>query len=114
LLHAAQGDLLRAARFYEGEAAGLDVDLLVEIQYLYQNSALGVPMRRGARKILARRFPYLIIYRTEAEHILVLAIDHQRRTLTFGFSAARFQLSLRKAGAGSAPPEWYASSHLPN
>lgn len=83
LLHAAQGDLRRAARFYEGEAAGLGVDFLVEIQrtltHLEENPALGVPMYRGARKILVRRFPYLIIYRTVAEHILVLAIGHQRR-----------------------------------
>lgn len=83
MLHAAQGDLRRAARFYEGEAAGLGVDFLVEIQRIFtlleENPELGVPMRRGARKILARRFPYLIIYRTEAEHTLVLAIGHQRR-----------------------------------
>lgn len=83
MLHAAQGDLRRAARFYEGEAAGLGVDFLVEMQRIFtlleENPALGVPLRRGARKILARRFPYLIIYRTEAEHTLVLAIGHQRR-----------------------------------
>jgi len=83
LLRAAQEDLHRAARFYEGEAAELGVDFLVEIQRIFnlleENPALGVPMRRGARKILARRFPYLIIYRTEAEHTLVLAIGHQRR-----------------------------------
>lgn len=83
MLHAAQGDLRRAAHFYEGEAVGLGVDFLVEIQRIFtlleENPALGVPMRRGARKILVRRFPYLIIYRTEAEHTLVLAIGHQRR-----------------------------------
>lgn len=36
-------------------------------------------MRRGARKLLVRSFPYLVIYRALPEHVLVLAIAHQRR-----------------------------------
>jgi len=83
LLRAAQADLRRAARFYEEESTGLGVDFLAEVghafTYLEENPNLGAPLRRGARKLLVRRFPYLIIYRSEAEHVLVLAIGHQRR-----------------------------------
>lgn len=83
LLRAARADLRRAARFYEEEADGLGADFLTEVgrslAMLEENSELGAPLRAGARKLLVRRFPYLIIYRTEAERVLVLAVGHQRR-----------------------------------
>jgi plasmid stabilization system protein ParE len=83
LLRAAQADIRRAARFYEEEAAGLGSDFLAEIDravgLLKQNPDLGAPLPRGARKLFLRRFPFLVMYRAEAEHILVLAIAHQRR-----------------------------------
>jgi toxin ParE1/3/4 len=83
LLRAAQADLRRAARFYEGEAQGLGVEFLAEVQrafaHLEKNPELGASLRRGARKLLVRPFPFLIIYRTEVERTLVLAVGHQRR-----------------------------------
>jgi toxin ParE1/3/4 len=83
LLRAAQADIRRTAQFYEEEAAGLGSDFLAEIDravgLLEQNPVLGAPLPRGARKLLLRRFPFLVIYRAEAEHILVLAIAHQCR-----------------------------------
>jgi len=33
----------------------------------------------GTRRILLRRFPYAVVYRVEAQRVLVVAIAHQRR-----------------------------------
>jgi plasmid stabilization system protein ParE len=83
LLRAAQADLRRAARFYEEETAGLGGDFLAEVarsfSRLEAKPEIGAPMRRSARKLVIRRFPYLIIYRLEEERVLVLAVSHQRR-----------------------------------
>jgi plasmid stabilization system protein ParE len=83
LLRAAQADLRRAARFYEEERARLGEEFLGEAGHAFalleQNPEIGAPLSRGARKLLLRRFPYLVIYHTESERVLVLAVGHQRR-----------------------------------
>jgi plasmid stabilization system protein ParE len=83
LLRAVQGDLRRAARFYENETPGLGRDFVAEVGHAFslleQNPEIGVQLRRGARRLLVRRFPYLIIYRNDSDRVLVLAIGHQRR-----------------------------------
>lgn len=83
LLQSAQEDLRRAARFYEAESPGLGTDFLVEAERVFSNLGMdpeiGVPLSRGARRTLLRRFPYLVIYRIETERVLVLAVGHQRR-----------------------------------
>jgi len=33
----------------------------------------------GTRRLLVRRFPFAIVYRVEAQRVLVVAIVHQRR-----------------------------------
>jgi toxin ParE1/3/4 len=92
LLPAAQKDLRRAARFYEDEAAGLGHEFTTEIEHslglLRENPEIGAPLPRGARKLLVRRFPFLIIYRALPEHVLILAVGHQRRHPDFWISRA--------------------------
>jgi plasmid stabilization system protein ParE len=92
LLRGAQADLPRAARFYEEETAGLGANFLVEagrpFALLEENPEIGAPLPRGARKLLLHRFPYLVIYRTEAERVLVLAVGHQRRHPDFWLGRA--------------------------
>lgn len=83
LLRAAQDDIRRAARFYEDRADGLGAEFIAEVEHaldlLTQNPQLGTVLRRGARRLLVRRFPYLVIYREETARVLVLAVGHQRR-----------------------------------
>jgi plasmid stabilization system protein ParE len=83
ILRAAQADVRRAARFYAGEAPGLGAEFIAEIgrafDRLAQHPEIGAPLRQGARKLLLRRFPFLVIYRVEPAQVLVLAIGHQRR-----------------------------------
>lgn len=83
LLRAAQVDIRTGARFYEEQAPGLGLEFVAEversIERLREYPEIGAPLRRGARKLLVRRFPYLVIYRVEQERVLVLAVGHQRR-----------------------------------
>ncbi len=83
LLRAAQGDIRRAARYYERQARHLGVEFTVEIEHalsrLADNPEIGAPIQSGARKLLVRRFPYLVIYRMLSDQVLVLAVGHQRR-----------------------------------
>jgi toxin ParE1/3/4 len=79
----AQADIRRAALFYEGEARSLGTEFTAEVEHALSRVAdspdIGSPMRRGARKLLVRRFPYSIIYRVLSDHVLVLAVGHHRR-----------------------------------
>jgi toxin ParE1/3/4 len=83
LLRAAQADIRKAALFYKRQARHLGTEFTAEVEYalsrVAENPEIGSPMRRGARKLLVRRFPYLVIYRVLPDHVLVLAIGHQRR-----------------------------------
>lgn len=83
LLRAAQADIRRGAGFYEEQAAGLGPEFVAEVEHalgiLHDHPELGVLLKRGARRLLVRRFPYLIIYRVVSDGVLVLAVGHQRR-----------------------------------
>ena len=39
----------------------------------------GAHIRPGSRRILIKRFPYMLVYRIEGDHIVVYALAHQRR-----------------------------------
>ncbi len=73
LLRAARADIRRAARFYGEESVQLSGEFVQEVtralDRLGENPETGAPMRRNSRKLLVRRFPYLVIYR-EADRVL--------------------------------------------
>lgn len=79
-------------RYYEKEAAGLGAEFLSAVNHalshLELNPSLGTPLKRGARKLLVRRFPFTIIYRVETERVLVLAVGHHRRHPDFWLNRA--------------------------
>ena len=83
LVRAAQADIRKAELFYKRQASHLGTEFTAEIELalsrVAENPEIGSPMRRGARKLLVRRFPYLVIYRVLPDHVLVLAVGHQRR-----------------------------------
>ncbi|HEX2092796.1 MAG TPA: type II toxin-antitoxin system RelE/ParE family toxin [Longimicrobiaceae bacterium] len=83
LLRAAQADIRKAALFYKRQARHLSTEFTAEIERALSRVAedreISSPMRQGARKLLVRRFPYLIIYHVLPDHVLVLAVGHQRR-----------------------------------
>ncbi len=91
-LRSAQKDIRRAARFYEDEAPGLGGEFVTEIERAFarlaENPEIGPHARHNARKLLVRRFPYVVIYRVEPERVLVLAVGHQRRHPDFWLDQA--------------------------
>ena len=71
-----------------GEASGLGVDVVTEVQHtldlIARHPRVGtpvphVPTELGTRRLALRRFPYSIVYRQRDEAIDVIAFAHQRR-----------------------------------
>lgn len=82
---AALADLEDAAAWYEARSVSLGKDLVREVCAaisLLAETALTPRLRHrtaGVRWIYPRRFPYRIIYRVEADRVVVLAILHAAR-----------------------------------
>ena len=79
----AEQEMLKAARFYESQTAGLGVDYLSEVERAVQTIAESPttwPAIEGKlRRRLIRRFPFGILYRIEPEEIVIIAVAHLRR-----------------------------------
>ena len=79
----AEQEMLKAARFYESQTAGLGVDYLSEVERAVQTIAESPttwPVIEGElRRRLIRRFPFGILYRFEPEEIVIIAVAHLRR-----------------------------------
>ncbi len=79
----AKQELEDAARYYELEYAGLGKGFKEEVR----RAALRIAeypqawsLERGdVRKCLLHKFPYKLLYSTEEDHILVIAVAHQHR-----------------------------------
>jgi plasmid stabilization system protein ParE len=76
-------EILEAIEYYEGQAIGLggtlDADLQHTLDFIVESPSLGSPYERGTRRVLLRRFPYLVVYRTLVDRILVVAFAHAKR-----------------------------------
>lgn len=83
LLPAADVELAEAGAFYDARKTGLGVEFLEEVHraiaLIRTTPDLGKAQRRGTRRLLVRRFPYSIVYRDEADRILIVAVAHQSR-----------------------------------
>jgi plasmid stabilization system protein ParE len=80
---AARADLESAIAWYEERGRGLGVRLLAEVDRALRLAAEH-PQRypvlyRDVRCVLLRRFPYSLLYRAEAERVVVLAVFHASR-----------------------------------
>ena len=79
----AEVEFVEAALFYEGRVSGLGSAFVAEVEravtFARSNPVAGAPLGGKVRRVLVRRFPYSVIYRREAERLLILAIAHQRR-----------------------------------
>jgi len=69
--------------FYNTQAAGLAQDFIDEVDSTVQRIAdfprAGAAYHHGTRRLLLRRFPFAVVYRTKADVAEVVAIAHQRR-----------------------------------
>lgn len=75
--------MVEAARFYEQRRAGLGFDFLAEVERsiarMREYPEAGRPIRGGTRRRLLRRFPYGLLYRLDADEIVIVAVMHLRR-----------------------------------
>jgi plasmid stabilization system protein ParE len=78
----ARRDLLRIDRWLaqvDGDlAADAQEAIAARIDLLLANPAIGSPLPGGRRKIIERRFGYLILYRHDRGAVTILRIRHQR------------------------------------
>ncbi|MDX2206132.1 MAG: type II toxin-antitoxin system RelE/ParE family toxin [Gemmatimonadales bacterium] len=79
----AERELVDASEFYEARAQGLGSRFLdaaeQAVRLLVTHPELGTPLSRTTRRIAVHRFPYVVVYRPEADHLFIVAIAHNRR-----------------------------------
>ena len=82
-LHAASAEMERSVVWYETREQGLGVRLHAAIKdaevFISKNPTLGTPHRRSTRKWRVPDFPYNLIYREEAQRVLIFAVAHFKR-----------------------------------
>lgn len=80
---AAQEEFDEAIDWYEQQSAGLGVEFLNRVEEsfdLISATPEAYPIVFAEmRRIVVRKFPYLIFYRVEPKQIVVLAIFHSKR-----------------------------------
>jgi toxin ParE1/3/4 len=79
----AETELTEAFDWYERRVPGLGADLLAAVDAAI-DSILGHPLQhpivhRSVRRALTRRFPYQVLFVTEADTVVVIAIFHGAR-----------------------------------
>ncbi|HKC82973.1 MAG TPA: type II toxin-antitoxin system RelE/ParE family toxin [bacterium] len=79
----AEAEFQAAARFYDAHTPGLGRDFIAEVRRAARTLAtypgIGHRFSRRLRRLLVRRFPYGLLYRTEPDRIFIVAVAHLRR-----------------------------------
>ena len=79
----AERELLEAARFYEKTVVGLGLEFIAEVEraasLIVANPEIGQRLDPILRRVLLKKFPFSVIYRTNASGTNVIAIAHQSR-----------------------------------
>lgn len=83
LRHEAEADILEAFRWYESKRVGLGEDFVDEVDAAFVR-VTEVPgsfpiVYRGLRRVVLRRFPYLVYFRHEEDLVQVFGVLHGRR-----------------------------------
>jgi len=82
-LPGARLDVEESAVWYEEREAGVGDRFQAAVKMterkVRRNPLLGAPHRRNTRKWRVTRFPHSMIYREEAERIVVVAVAHAKR-----------------------------------
>jgi toxin ParE1/3/4 len=79
----ASEEFLEALDFYKEQAAGLGAEFFEDLEHATElisaNPQIGAPYEENTRRILMRRFPFNVIYEVHTDHVLIVAVAHQRR-----------------------------------
>lgn len=83
LLPEAERELQDAFRWYERQRSGLGLEFLLAlhaaVESLRRLPEGGELVALRTRRLLLRRFPYLLLYTVEADRVLITALFHGRR-----------------------------------
>lgn len=79
----AREEFLEAVAFYSAETPRLGTEFIDEFEHalglIAANPGLGSPYEENTRRKLLRRFPFQLIYEVQSDHILVVAVAHERQ-----------------------------------
>lgn len=84
----ARQEIREAARHYEQRRAGLGIDFLTAIDEAIARAAqlgpdcrpaIAVPAELGVRRVLAKRFPYVVFFVELRSSVRIIALGHERR-----------------------------------
>lgn len=83
LLAPARQEIRDAAEYYESRAKGLGVDFTEKINTavldVFKNPERWPVIGMNVRRRLISRFPYCLLYRVDADEVIVLAVMHLSR-----------------------------------
>jgi plasmid stabilization system protein ParE len=87
LLPPAEEEMTEAALFYELARSGFGDIFLDDIRHaidtVRERPGLGERVEDEFHRVLARRFPFTVIYAIESHEIVVVAVAHQSRSPDF-------------------------------
>lgn len=79
----AEQEMIEAALYYQSLSSGLGDDYLAEVERAVHSIATSPqtwPILEGdLRRRLIKRFPFGVLYRIEADKILIVAVAHLRK-----------------------------------
>jgi plasmid stabilization system protein ParE len=79
----AEADLNEAFRWYENKRPGLGHEMIAEaglaISRIAENPLRPRILYRDTRRVVLRRFPYVVLYIARGDRVFVLAVLHERR-----------------------------------
>lgn len=85
---AASDEARAAALWYDDQRAGLGAEFLATldaaIERIHENPETGslletMPDEPNVRRVLLRRFPFLIVYEISSDEVRIVAVAHDRR-----------------------------------
>ena len=76
-------DLDTAARYYDGQSAGLGDKFLAAAQRAYDriesNPWMYAVVKQGVRCAPVKRFPYIVAYRIDLDCVYIVSVENARR-----------------------------------
>ena len=79
----AAAEFIAGARYYEAHAENLGLDFIAAVEATYRRLVIfpesGHSFGSRLRRVLVPGFPYGLVYRAEADRVLIVAVAHVRR-----------------------------------
>jgi plasmid stabilization system protein ParE len=79
----AEAELIAEARYYDEQSPGLGTRFILAVQAAIDLAAnfpkIGIPYKHRTRRVFPRHFPFSVVYREQADGLVILAIAPFRR-----------------------------------